>query len=850
MKKNDMGKKYLFEVVVYIDSEYLEQTITSIKDESEQYFCEQIHITLLNPIKVECKDYCEKLQHTYSDNVTYVEVEGESKVSAYNKAKTKILGEYVHFTTSSTFYEKKTFKNIGKYINGLEGEKHKLVSSHIKYVADILDLQKAECRDEKRWELKNSLSELPLFLNRYFISQDEVKAHEFREELEEGSFREFLLRCFLEQETVTDVANTMIYYSEPQENNIAKFKDKGEKWWYIPQVRDMLIPLLEELSVDGQVPIHIQNLIFYMIRMKFYHNTQSRYHYTIGNEEIDEFLIYIHRALQYIDDSVMLKKYDRRITPQFMNIYFAKLKNGSNGESCIETYRHISKDKFEVKIGDQVVAKQEDFLVSLQGFYTEIETKDRMIEAEIFQHYLLDSEVCSLKVVANGEVVEYTQVKGKVEKCFGRIVKEAYSVNVRIPKQKRKLINKVEFYMVVEGLEYKLISKFARKKLLSSIPTRVKEGRLCPFFQKMSRIHYIVLYNIAKVFFRQKKNQVAMLSDSRAELSGNLAFVDKELKEQGYDVKYFFKRTLKEKKTFKEFIELCKLMATSRYILVDDFYPLIYPIRLRKGTELIQVWHAMGAFKTVGFSRLGKPGGPNPRSITHRNYSAAITSAEGIRTNYAEAFGIPIERVHATGVPRTDIFFDENYISDKRCELYEKYPVLKDKKVVLFAPTFRGAGQGSAHYNFDWLDFSKVEKELGEDYVFVVKLHPFIKNIETVPQNNPIFLNLTAEREINDLLFVTDILITDYSSVIFEASLLNINTIFYVPDLQEYTASRDFYYPFERYTFGEIANDMDELIGSILHPNNDQEKLEEFKRHFCESCDGKATKRFVSTLFK
>ena len=210
---------------------------------------------------------------------------------------------------------------------------------------------------------------------------------------------------------------------------------------------------------------------------------------------------------------------------------------------------------------------------------------------------------------------------------------------------------------------------------------------------------------------------------------------------------------------------------------------------------------------------------------------------------------MPIENVHATGIPRTDIFFDDKYIANTKERMYKKYPCLKGKKVIMFAPTFRGNGQNSAHYNFDWIDFSDLQEALDGEYQFIIKLHPFIKNTDSVPKDNAFFLDLTAEREINDLLFITDILITDYSSVIFEASLLNINTIFYVPDLVEYTESRDFYYPFDRYTFGKIAENMDDLIEAIKHPENDIDKLNEFKKHFCEACDGQATKRFVKDLF-
>ena len=108
------------------------------------------------------------------------------------------------------------------------------------------------------------------------------------------------------------------------------------------------------------------------------------------------------------------------------------------------------------------------------------------------------------------------------------------------------------------------------------------------------------------------------------------------------------------------------------------------------------------------------------------------------------------------------------------------------------------------------------------------------------------FLNMSEEREINDLLFITDVLITDYSSVIFEASLLDIQTVFFVPDYEEYIASRDFYYPYSDYTYGSVVNNDDELIEAILNSKNDEVKLAEFKNKFCSACDGHCSEKFVN----
>lgn len=379
------------------------------------------------------------------------------------------------------------------------------------------------------------------------------------------------------------------------------------------------------------------------------------------------------------------------------------------------------------------------------------------------------------------------------------------------------------------------------------IPKSIK-GFIKRILQKIKRTEYIILYNHYKIIYNLNENKVLFLSDSRENLSGNFEFIYKELQNYPYELNCFFKKSLKEKKSFKEKKQLCKLIAQSKFILVDDFYPIIYSLKLRKETQLIQVWHAMGAFKTVGYSRMGKPGGPTSKSLTHKNYTAAITSSEAIRKNYAEAFDMNIEKIHAVGIPRTDIFFDNEYINNTKQKLYNKYPNLKNKKVVLFAPTFRGNGQNSAHYDFSLIDFNKIKQSLGKEYVFIIKLHPFIKNTSEIPDDDDFFINLTSEREINDLLFITDILITDYSSVIFENSLLNNKVIFFVPDLNEYIGSRDFYYEFNKYTYGDVVYNTNQLINSIINPSTDNKKLNEFKEFFCSACDGNATKRFVEKL--
>lgn len=347
------------------------------------------------------------------------------------------------------------------------------------------------------------------------------------------------------------------------------------------------------------------------------------------------------------------------------------------------------------------------------------------------------------------------------------------------------------------------------------------------------------------------RNKITFASDSRTDLSGNLYFIYEELykRDMQLDIKFIFSERIDHKKGFFQLLKSAFHFATSKIILLDDYYPFIYSLMIRKNADLIQVWHAAGAFKTFGFSRLGRPGGPSPRSRNHRNYTKATVSSEGVREHYAEGFGIDIERVYPAGIPRADIFFDEQYKKHVVNVLHEKYHFLANKKVILFAPTFRGNGQASAYFPFETLDMKELYEELREEYVFIFKIHPFVKNKLTIPYGyQDFFYDMSDFREINDLLLVTDILITDYSSVCFEFALLNKPMLFFAFDVERYIQERDFYYDYFDFIPGPLIKTSRGLVEAIKNEAFDQEKIKSFVDYFFGDTLGKASIKVVDEV--
>lgn len=348
-----------------------------------------------------------------------------------------------------------------------------------------------------------------------------------------------------------------------------------------------------------------------------------------------------------------------------------------------------------------------------------------------------------------------------------------------------------------------------------------------------------------------RQKQISFVSDSRASISGNFEFIATELKRRNTDFKlsFYLKPSIKAKKSWHEIRTLAKALATSRYVILDDFYPLVYPLHIREKVDLIQVWHAVGAFKTFGYSRLGMPGGPKAQSLNHRNYTKALVSSRHIADKYAEGFGISEDKIVPLGIPRTDIFFDQAKQQAVRERVTAELPFIKGKKVILFAPTFRGNGQQSAYYPFEMLNFKAIYEALHEDYVFLLKIHPFVQNKPTLPYEYANFYyDVSDYREINDILLVADQLITDYSSVCFEYALLNRPMIFFAPDLADYMQSRNFYFDYFDFIPGPLAETTESLIKQLKQPVINQKKMAGFVHFFFDQLDGKASARFVDAL--
>ncbi len=297
-------------------------------------------------------------------------------------------------------------------------------------------------------------------------------------------------------------------------------------------------------------------------------------------------------------------------------------------------------------------------------------------------------------------------------------------------------------------------------------------------------------------------------------------------------------------------IELTKKMAQSDIIFLDDHAPVLDWLLLKENTKVVQLWHAGAGFKSSGYSRWGHEGCPSPVSC-HRQYRYGIAGSKNIAPFFSEVWGINDELVLPTGMPRMDEYLDAEHRKETTEALYRKYPMCKGKKVILFAPTYRGRNQRTAYYPYELIDFERLYRECGEKYVVLFKMHPWVNNdIAISPKYADRFVDVKTYPDINDLFYITDLLITDYSSNIFEYSLMRKPMLFFAFDKIQYSFSRGFHRDYEEAAPGKVCYTFTELMDALAAEDFEFEKVEQYVEHHFDYIDSNASDRVIDWIVR
>jgi CDP-ribitol ribitolphosphotransferase len=293
-------------------------------------------------------------------------------------------------------------------------------------------------------------------------------------------------------------------------------------------------------------------------------------------------------------------------------------------------------------------------------------------------------------------------------------------------------------------------------------------------------------------------------------------------------------------------------LATSTVFLIDDYFFPLYVARLKPETTVIQTWHASGAFKQFGYSVVDKSFGASKRLVDHvrihSNYTFCLIASQAALPHYAEAFGQPPERFVSLGIPSTDVLFGAGRGAAAEHKVRKRYGLPEGKRVILYAPTFRGDTGTEARYD-DYLDLRLMHDELGADHIVLLKLHPFVARRVLIDDELSHFVfDVSSHADINELMLMSDVLVTDYSSVIFEYSLLGKPMAFLAPDHAAYERERGLYFGYESGVPGPVFEDTGSLARFLRAGVFDLGRVRRFAGEMFDVADGHATERVVEEL--
>ncbi|MFQ7110021.1 MAG: CDP-glycerol glycerophosphotransferase family protein [Anaerovoracaceae bacterium] len=286
-------------------------------------------------------------------------------------------------------------------------------------------------------------------------------------------------------------------------------------------------------------------------------------------------------------------------------------------------------------------------------------------------------------------------------------------------------------------------------------------------------------------------------------------------------------------------------ISTSEVVVLDSYCILASILKHKKSLLIIQMWHSVGTMKKFGYSVLDKPEGSSSKIAhamkMHRNYDYIFSAGHGYRAHLAEGFNYPLEKIIVMPLPRIEALKDDNYSDRVRNDILNAYPCMKEKKNIIYVPTFR---------KNDNDDFITALNELCSSvdynkYNLIIKPHPLTDLSDFKNKNAILDRNFSSF----DMLFAGDIIVSDYSCIIYEAAVLKKPIFFYDYDYDSYMNSRDVYMDYEREIPSAIHKDAKSLIEDIEKGVYDYKRLESFLNKYVYTKSPHETEDMIDFIF-
>ncbi|MBE6991453.1 MAG: CDP-glycerol glycerophosphotransferase family protein [Ruminococcaceae bacterium] len=300
-----------------------------------------------------------------------------------------------------------------------------------------------------------------------------------------------------------------------------------------------------------------------------------------------------------------------------------------------------------------------------------------------------------------------------------------------------------------------------------------------------------------------------------------------------------------------------RVMMKAGYIITNSITP-DYMVH-QDGQVIVQTWHGT-PLKRLGCD-IDVDGNENmtieqihERYMSRaRKYDYFLSPSDFYTEKLTSAFALDKAGVEdiilQKGYPRNDFLL--NYTDEDVKRVKAKYGIPEDKKVILYAPTFRDNHLNNRDMPQIPLDFDRLKAELGDEYVILFRTHYLVRGEVDFSAMDGFVLDAIAEEDINDLYIVSDLLITDYSSVFFDFANLKRPVILFTFDLDEYADEiRGFYFDIRTLPFPIVMN-QDELVDAVKNMDfHYDDAYKAFNEKFNPLEDGNSSARVLEEIIR
>lgn len=364
----------------------------------------------------------------------------------------------------------------------------------------------------------------------------------------------------------------------------------------------------------------------------------------------------------------------------------------------------------------------------------------------------------------------------------------------------------------------------------------------------------ILLRQLLKCFhiFPIKNNRVLFYSFNGKQYSCNPKQISEYLlrTDENVEVIWAFKEPDKFRSILDKRIIITKYRTLLYYYYAKTARVIVQNVQgygeisRRKGQDVIQTWHASNGYKQQGrFQGIKR----NLENLYHKDYSYVLSGAESMTARRVRGT-MSFDGIVIPGTPRMDLIINQNRDSIKD-KVYDYFKISKEKKIILYAPTWR-QNRNDNNYGLEYQSvYEEVKKKFGGEWVILVRLHP---NVYTSPELEfPFTVNATKYPDMQDLIYSVDILISDYSSCIWDFSFTYRPCFLFCEDIQKYGQDRDFDIPIKQWHF-PLAKTNAELAECIRNFDAEdfRKSMELHHKEMGNLEDGHATERVCELITK